>query len=171
MLRGELFVGHRGAAGEIDFALVIRSQEHDDPCAAALSAFAAQTCAAVGRRRRLRVDARASVLGPVDLRGSAAGDPLAAVVVDEAARRIAVHVLPIAAVVDVELVVLGGGIGANGDLLLAPDRAPGSPSSLPFAPSVEVSTLGDAAVLTGALAIGLDVALESAFAGRAESVT
>jgi hypothetical protein len=38
---------------------------------------------------------------------------------------------------------------------------------LPFAPKVEVSTLGDAAVLTGALAVGLTSALESAFADRA----
>ena len=42
--------------------------------------------------------------------------------VAEEARRIARHVVPIAAVADVGLVVLGGGIGANGDLLLAPIR-------------------------------------------------
>ena len=50
-----------------------------------------------------------------------AGDPLARSVVHEVARRIALHIVPIAAVADVGLVVLGGGIGANGDLLLDPD--------------------------------------------------
>jgi predicted NBD/HSP70 family sugar kinase len=35
------------------------------------------------------------------------------------ARRIALHIAPLAAVADVSLVVLGGGIGAN-DLLLRP---------------------------------------------------
>ena len=42
--------------------------------------------------------------------------------VEEEARRIALHIVPIAAVADVALVVLGGGIGANGDLLLEPVR-------------------------------------------------
>ena len=93
------------------------------------------------------------------------GDALAHAVVEEAARRIAVHIAPIAAVADLELVVLGGGIGANGDLLLAPIRER-LDAQLPFAPRVEVSSLGDAAVLTGALAIGLRSALDNAFAER-----
>ena len=61
--------------------------------------------------------------------------------------------------------VLGGGIGANGDLLL--DPVGGLLAEwLPFPPRVEVSTLGEAAVLTGALAIGLQAALENVFARR-----
>ena len=67
---------------------------------------------------------------------------------------------------DVELVVLGGGIGANGDLLLDP-VARLLAEWLPFAPRVEVSTLGEAAVLTGAVAVGLEAALENVFATRA----
>ena len=55
-------------------------------------------------------------------RAARAEDALACAVVDEEARRIAQHILPIAAVADVALIVLGGGIGANGDLLLAPIR-------------------------------------------------
>ena len=47
-------------------------------------------------------------------------DPVGREVVGEVARRIALHVAPIAAVADVELIVLGGGIAANGDLLLDP---------------------------------------------------
>ena len=73
---------------------------------------------------------------------------------------------PIAAVVDVELVVLGGGIGANGDLLLAPVSRLLA-EWLPFPPRVEVSTLGEAAVLTGAVAVGLHAALENVFAASA----
>jgi predicted NBD/HSP70 family sugar kinase len=87
-------------------------------------------------------------------------------VVDEIARRIALHVAPIAAVVDVELVVLGGGIGANGDLLLDP-VARLLEDWLPYPPRVEVSTLGEAAVLTGAVAVGLHAALENVFTKRA----
>ena len=93
------------------------------------------------------------------------GDQAAGAVVAEIARRIAAHLAPIAAVADVELVVLGGGIGANGDLLLDPVSRLLA-DWLPFPPRVEVSTLGEAAVLTGALAIGLQAALENVFARR-----
>jgi predicted NBD/HSP70 family sugar kinase len=94
------------------------------------------------------------------------GDEPARTVVAEVARRIALHIVPIAAVADVELVVLGGGIGANGDLLLEPVRAL-LERWVPFPPRVETSSLGDAAVLTGALAVGLTAALENVFVNRA----
>jgi predicted NBD/HSP70 family sugar kinase len=89
-----------------------------------------------------------------------AGDPLAREIVAEEARRIALHVLPVAAVADVDLVVLGGGIGANGDLLLEPIRTHLA-AALPYPPRVEVSALGEAAVLTGALATGVRAAREN----------
>jgi predicted NBD/HSP70 family sugar kinase len=91
------------------------------------------------------------------------GDRVAREVVEEVARRIALHVAPIAAVADVELVVLGGGLGANGDLLLEPVRRLLA-GWMPYPPRVEVSSLGEAAVLTGALAVGLRSALDSVFA-------
>jgi predicted NBD/HSP70 family sugar kinase len=85
--------------------------------------------------------------------------------VQEEARRIALHIAPIAAVTDVALVVLGGGIGANGDLLLDPIRGLLA-EWLPFPPQIEVSGIGDAAVLMGALAVGLGIAREGVFANR-----
>ena len=94
-----------------------------------------------------------------------AGDSVARAVVEEVARRIALHIVPIAAVADVGLVVLGGGIAANGDLLLAPIRDL-LEQWLPYPPKVEVSSLGDAAVLTGALAVGLEAAQDNVFANR-----
>ena len=93
------------------------------------------------------------------------GDAGALEVVDEVARRIALHLAPIAAVADVELVVLGGGIGANGDLLLEPIGRRLA-EWLPFPPRVVVSTLGEAAVLTGALAVGVQSARENVFSRR-----
>ena len=79
--------------------------------------------------------------------------------VAELARRIALHVVPIGAVADVELVVLGGGLGRNGDLLLEPIREHLA-GWLPYPPRVETSSLGEAAVLTGALAVGVRSARE-----------
>lgn len=160
VLGGELVSGHRGAAGELDFARAAEDREADDPSAPALSTLAARLVSGNGTSRLESPYGVPAVFG-----GARAGDPVAQQVVAEAARRIAVHVLPIAAVADVELVVLGGGIGANGDLLLDPIRRLLA-DQLPFPPRVEVSMLGDAAVLTGALAVGLDSALENAFHHR-----
>jgi predicted NBD/HSP70 family sugar kinase len=85
------------------------------------------------------------------------------------ARRIALHIAPIAAVADIGLVVLGGGIGANGDLLLDRIRAHLA-EWLPYPPQIEISSLGEAAVLTGALAVGLRAALDNVFRERRTSV-
>ena len=152
VLGGELHRGRHGAAGEIDFAL-IGLGETVDPSAPQVSALATELAG-------LRADPRA-VFG-----AARNGDQGARAVVDEIARRIALHVAPIAAVVDVELVVLGGGIGANGDLLLDP-VARLLDDWLPYPPRVEVSTLGEAAVLTGSVAVGLHAALENVFTKRA----
>jgi hypothetical protein len=66
----------------------------------------------------------------------------------------------------VALVVLGGGLGANGDLLL--DAVRGRLAEwVPYPPRVEVSTLGEAAVLTGALAVARRTALDNVFVNRA----
>lgn len=158
ILRGDLVVGQHGAAGEIDFAV---RGGHDDLGARPISMFAQ----ALAERGDVETALRQPYAVPDIFAAARAGDELARAVVREAAARIATYVLPIAAVADVELVVLGGGIGVNGDLLLEPITEELT-RHLPFPPRVEVSSLGDAAVLTGALAVGLTTALENAFADR-----
>jgi hypothetical protein len=63
------------------------------------------------------------------------------------------------------LVPVGGGIGANGDLLLEPIRGHLG-EWLPYPPRIETSSLGEAAVLMGALAVGQRAALDNVFANR-----
>jgi predicted NBD/HSP70 family sugar kinase len=151
VLGGELHRGRHGAAGEIDFALA-GLDENVDPSAPQVAELAGGS-----------TDAR-TVFG-----AARNGDAEARRVVAEVARRIALNVAPIAAVADVELAVLGGGIGANGDLLLDPVERQ-LREWLPFPPRIEVSTLGDAAILTGALAVGLQAARENVLAAaRAEA--
>jgi predicted NBD/HSP70 family sugar kinase len=159
VLHGKLHRGHHGAAGEVDYAL--SGLTHDvDPSAGAVSSLAST----------LAAGDTTSLEPPFDVRGIFAaargGDSVARAVVDEDARRIALHIAAVAAVADVELVVLGGGLGANGDLLLAPVRSLLA-GWLPYPPRVEVSSLGEAAVLTGALAVGRLAALDNVFANRA----
>ncbi len=160
VLRGELHRGHNGAAGELDYALGSLGTELD-PCAGAVVALA-ETLARDTRKKT-------ALAAPYDARKLFAaardGDELARAVVTESARRIAMHVAPIAGVADVELVVLGGGVGSNGDLLLEPVRGL-LQNWLPYPPRVEVSSLGDGAVLMGALSVGLRAALDRVFVNR-----
>ena len=144
VLGGELHRGRHGAAGEIDFALAGLGLEVD-PSAPQVEALAEGLA-----------DARAV------FEAARGGDDTARTVVEEVARRIALHIAAVAAVADVSLVVLGGGIGTNGDLLLRPVGRL-LDEWLPYPPRVEVSTLGEAAILTGALAVGLAAARDNVF--------
>jgi predicted NBD/HSP70 family sugar kinase len=153
VLRGELHTGRHGFAGEIDFALDALDEDVD-PSAPQVAEIAARLTQGAESRLRAPFEARAV------FDAARQGDHAAQLVVDEVARRIALHLAPVAAVVDVELVVLGGGIGSNGDLLLEPVRELLA-RWLPFPPQVEVSTVGEAAVLAGALAVGVRAALEN----------
>jgi predicted NBD/HSP70 family sugar kinase len=159
VLGGELHRGRHGTAGEVDYAFG-GFGEDVDPCAGAVAELA----------RRVASEDNTTLLPPYDARdvfaAARAGDAAAVSVVGEVARRIALHAVPFAVAVDVDLVVLGGGIGANGDLILEPVRRHLG-DWLPYSPRVEVSALGEAAVLTGALAIGRRAALDNAFANRA----
>jgi predicted NBD/HSP70 family sugar kinase len=160
VLRGELHRGRNGAAGEVDLVSVGLPDDLG-PCASAVSALTARLAA--------ETTEPTSLVAPYDARAvftaARSGDALACRVVEEEARRIALHIAPIAAVTDVALVVIGGGIGANADLLLGPIRRL-LDEWLPFPPRVEVSTLGEAAVLSGALAVGLRSAADNVFANR-----
>ena len=154
VLRGELHTGRHGFAGEIDFALDALDEDVD-PSAPRIAEIATGVV-----ERHAETSLRAPFEARTVFDAARQGDEAAQLVVAEVARRIALHLAPIAAVVDVELVVLGGGIGSNGDLLLEPVRELLS-TWLPFPPQVEVSTVGEAAVLGGALAVGVRAALEN----------
>jgi predicted NBD/HSP70 family sugar kinase len=158
MLDWKLHRGHNGNAGELD---AVRSGRSDDvdPCAASLSQLAAD----------LAAKEQTVLEPPFDLRelfaAAEVGDAMGVAVVEEAARRIALHVLPLAATLDLPLVVLGGSVGANAALLEPVRRH--LDDWLPFsAPQVEVSALAEAAVIEGALATGVDAALERLFQRR-----
>jgi predicted NBD/HSP70 family sugar kinase len=164
VLRGSLHRGHHGAAGEVDYALVGLGVDVD-PSGASLPELTARMVA----EGQAATSLRPPFEGRAIFSAARNGDALAQKVVEEVARRIALHVAAVSAVSDIALAVLGGGLGVNGDLLLDPvrERLAGW---LPYPPRVEVSSLGEAAVLTGALAVGLRSALENVFVRRAGGV-
>jgi predicted NBD/HSP70 family sugar kinase len=162
VLAGRLHRGARGMAGEIEqipFPAVVPDAVPIDPSAAGIARLAAHLA---------RVSAPSALRPPYEVRAifaaARADDPLAASVVAETARWVALLIAAIVGVVDVELVVLSGGIGSN-PLLLEPVRAEVA-RRLRYPPAIEVSQLGDGAVLAGALAVARHDALDHVFVNR-----
>src|SRR5262245_13683973 len=160
VLGGELYRGSNGAAGEVAY-LPVGADPFDHHVRrrgafeeAASGAGVVRTAHEVGMKGTFtpkRVFALARKLDPLGLR-----------VVELEARRLALGLAAIAAVVDLELVILGGGIGGNADLLLEPigrELRTLSPMRLRLAPSA----LGDDAVLQGAVATALAAAQDRLF--------
>jgi predicted NBD/HSP70 family sugar kinase len=93
------------------------------------------------------------------------GEPAALDAVRAEASRIAHAIAAIAAMLDPALVILGGGVGVNTDLLLDPIHD--SLNSLtPLRPAITASALGGDAVLLGAIATALGTARDLVFEGR-----
>jgi len=110
--------------------------------------------------------ATALALGAKDVFDAArAGDPLALAAVRVEAGRLAHAVAAITAVLDPTLIVLGGGIGGNADLLLKPVRE-ALAQLTPLRPELAASALGRDAVLMGAIATALTTAREYVFESR-----
>jgi len=159
VIDGKLHRGGHGAAGEIAYMPISAEQGTDPQDARRRGTLeAAGSAAAVVRAAR-----RAGMRGPVSARrvfaAAAAGDPRAVTVVAGEAELVARAVCAIVAVVDPELVVLGGGIGQ------APGFAAAVAAQLrrlaPVMPQVRVSALGTEAVVDGCLASGAELAWQS----------
>ncbi|HTW13417.1 MAG TPA: ROK family transcriptional regulator [Solirubrobacteraceae bacterium] len=87
---------------------------------------------------------------------ASAGNPAAQEIVDLVASRLGVAIATVSAILDPELVVLGGGIGSS-PLLLSPVRGAAA-SLVPITARIETSLLGERAALQGAIAASLHTA-------------
>jgi predicted NBD/HSP70 family sugar kinase len=160
ILGGELYRGNRGAAGEVGY-MPIGSDPYD-PHVRRRGAFEEATNAA-GVVRTAREAGMTGSLTPKKVFALARrGDPTALKVVRIEARRLALGLAVVTAVVDLELVILGGGIGGNADLLLEPVERELRALS-PRRPRLLTSALGDDAVLQGAVATALAAAQDRLF--------
>jgi glucokinase len=84
------------------------------------------------------------------------GDAGARSVVEHVAARLGAAIATVCAILDPELVVLGGGIGSS-PLLLSPVRGAAA-ALVPMTARVETSRLGERAALQGAIAVALHAA-------------
>jgi predicted NBD/HSP70 family sugar kinase len=156
IMHDELVRGAHGAAGEIGYLPLVgdpfdpRHRLHgglEDEIGAVgvLAAFEA------------RAGARGDVGSAQDVfRLAEAGDGDAAAVVDHIASRLGAAIATVCAILDPEMVVLGGGIGAS-PMLLRPVRGAAA-ALVPLTARIETSRLGEQAALRGAIAVALHAA-------------
>ena len=160
VIQDELFRGFHGAAGEIGYLPLGPGDPHDPAVRRRGLLEESASGAAVVRAAR---DAGLHARTPKAVFAAARrGEQAALRAVDTEAARIALAIAAVVPVVDPELVVLGGGIGRNGDLLLDPVERELRAIS-PFHPRIEVSALGEDAELQGAVALALRSAQDRLF--------
>jgi predicted NBD/HSP70 family sugar kinase len=165
VLDGKLHRGAHGAAGEIAFLpLADEPPDARDVRRRGALESAASSAAVVRAARRAGIRARSA---RSVFRAAAAGDDGAREVVAGEAAIVARALAAIVAVVDPELIVLGGGIG----------RAPGFAEEVstelaqlsPVAPEVRPSALGEDVVVDGCLAVGGERLWERVLSSRVAS--
>lgn len=150
MLGGELLRGTSGAAGEIGYLPF--GADPFDPNSRHAGAFEREV-ATHGIMKRYNALAGLDRTVPEIFDLAAGGDEAAGQVLDETARLLCRAVLTIQAVIDPELVVLGGSIGAREELVSRVRDLLPLCSTAPV--RIETSLLGPRAALVGAAALGL----------------
>lgn len=153
----ELVRGAHGGAGEIAYLPLVGdpfNPRHRLHGGLEDEIGAAGIVTAYNERRGTEDPELASVHDVFELAG--AGNGTARSIVDHVASRLGTAIATVCAILDPELVVLGGGIGAS-PLLLRPAR--GSAAALvPITARIETSLLGERAALQGAIAVALRTA-------------
>jgi predicted NBD/HSP70 family sugar kinase len=163
VLQGKLHRGATGLAGEVGYlALDMDSSPSKRGAAWGAGPYEALVSSA-GILAMAHAGGVAASSAADVFAAARSGDAAATDVVAIEARRLAHAIAAIAAVLDPQLVVLGGGIGAGGgDLLLGP-VADALAEISPFSPRLAVSSLGADGVIAGAAATGLGLALDRIF--------
>ncbi|GHE07972.1 ROK family protein [Streptomyces alanosinicus] len=154
---GRLFTGARGLAGEIGF-LPWPGRQKPERLEDAVSGVAVVEAA-----REFGMSGQLTAKAVFD--AARQGHPAALSAVELEGERIAHTVAAAAAVLDPDLVVLGGGVGHSVDLLLGPVQERVR-ALTPLRPRIAPSRLGEDAVLLGAVATALDTARDLVFERR-----
>ncbi len=168
VLGGRLHRGARGAAGEVGFLPLGESDPLTSGPGARRHGMAETILSAAGVVATARRCGMTGRLTP-ELVWNAArdGDPAALEAVEYEAGQVSRALAGVIAVLDPELVVVGGGLGGAGEDVLLPAVREQLATMTPLEPPpVEVSTLGHGAVVLGAIATGVTTARELVFDAR-----
>jgi predicted NBD/HSP70 family sugar kinase len=142
---GNLVRGARGAAGEISF-LPLGGDPYD-PSGFAVGTLESAVGSAGIARRYAGFGGRQGATVREVFAALDAGETAAIVTIEETARLIAPAIAAIGAVLDPEVVILGGSIGIRRELVAAIGRF--LPRCTPDPPRIEASVLGSRATLVG----------------------
>jgi len=169
VLNGKLHRGHRGAAGEIFYV------PFGDPLDTHRTATnpSGDRIAEIARglAKEFKKTTLSEPFSTIDiLKAAKDGDLLGRAVIEQEAERIALYIAAISAVVDVELVVLSGGIGRQAEFFIVPIRKLVN-QILPFPPRIEISKLGDSGILVGALQIATAQACDVVFQNQTDEIS
>ena len=158
--------GHAGGAGELRFLELIERVGGTYGIAWLVRTLGAEAVAelgeappADGRGRCLAALAGgdpARVETATVLEAARAGDEVALEIVDRVSDRMAHAVAALAGMLDPELVVISGAVADDGDLFLDRIQRRLLPDLIDIPPRVAMSTLGDQAVVVGAVRMALD---------------
>ena len=161
--------GHRGGAGELRLLELVERVGSTYGIAWLLRTLGAEAVAGLGpsgpadpRSGRGRVlwersgGDPAAVETATVLEAARAGDEIALEVVDEVADRMAHAIAAVAGLLNPELVVISGAVASAGDLLLHRIRDRLVPDLIDLPPRLAMSSLGDQAVVVGAVRMALD---------------
>jgi glucokinase len=169
ILNGEIYRGSTGGGAELGHIVIVEDGlpcQGNCPNRGCVETYASGT--AIGREGTAAAErepdsalGRALKEGPIhgktvtDL--ARAGDPLAAEVVAGAGRHLGVALSSLANIFDPDVIVIGGGVSAVGDLLLDPARKEIETRALPpmNRTPVKLAELGPSAGLIGAAAMAL----------------
>ena len=161
--------GHRGGAGELRLLELVERVGSTYGIAWLLRTLGAEAVAGLGpsgpagpRGGRGRVlwersgGDPAAVETATVLEAARVGDEVALEVVDEVADRMAHAIAAVAGLLNPELVVISGAVASAGDLLLHRIRDRLVPDLIDLPPRLAMSSLGDQAVVVGAVRMALD---------------
>lgn len=159
---GRLYRGAHGAAGEVAYMPLGRGDPRD-PANRRRGPFEEGVAAAGIVRTARELGMRPPLTPERIFLAARKGGATAMRVVEAEASLLGLAIATVTPVLDPELVVLGGGIGRNGDLLVELIERE-LRELLPFRPMVAVSALGEDAVVRGAVATALEIARNRVFA-------
>jgi predicted NBD/HSP70 family sugar kinase len=170
VLNGKLYRGNTGSAGEIGRLpvgdTVPKPRKGGSPRGMLEESFGAS--ALVRRAKAMGMKGRITAAGI--FAAARAGDEQAMELVHAEGKALAYIVASICALLDPELIVVGGGIGQNLDLLTV-GMAQELEILTPARPNIAVGDLGRDAVVLGAIALGVERAKEAVFKAKTEGKT
>jgi glucokinase-like ROK family protein len=166
VIGGKLYRGHSESAGEVGYLVpdssYLGNQYEHFGCIETLSAgpgIVRRALAMMERNgdtllRELTGGDSKTLTAEKVFEAARRGDPLAQEVVDETVDYLSLIVASVAAILNPELIVLGGGVARSADLLVEPIRRRVE-GVVPVMPVIKASELGESAAVMGAIAMVL----------------